>query len=83
MTASDHLRDTRDPASGGRVIRDNESWQRTDLGRGGRATGRQYYDDRGVQPAADERVDRVVTPGSAGRTLTKIGFGIAIVGAAG
>jgi hypothetical protein len=83
MTASDHLRDTRDPASGSRVIRDNESWQRTDLGRGGRATGRQYYDDRGVQSVTDDRVGRVVTPGSAGRTLTRFGIGIAVAGAAG
>ncbi len=83
MTASDHLRETREPASGGRLIRDNESWQRTDLGRGGRATGRQYYDDRGVRIAADDRVDRVVTPGSGGRTLTRFGIGIAVAGAAG
>lgn len=83
MTASDHLRDTRDPASGSRAIRDNESWQRTDLGRGGRATGRQYYEDRGVRPVEDNRVERVATPGNAGRTLTRFGIGIAVAGAAG
>jgi hypothetical protein len=82
MTASDHLRDIRDPASGSRAVRDNESWQRTDLGLGGRHAGREYYEHRGMAIEASS-VDRVVTPGNAGRTLTKVGIGLALAGAAG
>jgi hypothetical protein len=83
MTASDHIRETREPAPGSRTVRDNESWQRTDLGRSGRYTGREYYDDRGTQAAEDYRVDRVATPGSAGRAITRLGIVIAVAGGAG
>lgn len=87
MTASDHLRDVRDSAPGGRVIRENEYWQRSDLGRG-RSTGREYYNndiraDNRALPSVQDPAVRVATPGSAGRTLTKAGIAIALAGAAG
>ena len=83
MTTSDQSRALRGPAATGRVFPDNnESWQRSDLGSGGRYVGRDYYDDRRMFLPADDRDDRVV-PGGAGRTITVLGLIVALTGGAG
>jgi hypothetical protein len=57
---------------------DHQSWQRSDMGTGGRYAGRDYYDKRTTVPD-----DRVAVPGSAGRTLTVLGMIVALTGVAG
>ena len=82
MTASDQTRALRGSAARGRVPQDNESWQRSDFGTGGRYTGRVYYDGRTVLPEDDPAV-RVIPPGGGGRILSLLGMIVALTGAAG
>lgn len=63
------------------TVSDNPSWQRSDLGPGGRYTGREYYDQSTIVPE-DNRADRVL-PGGAGRTLSMLGSIVALTGVAG
>lgn len=82
MTASDETRALRGSAARGRVSQDNESWQRSGFGSGGRYAGREYYDGRMVLPE-DEPAVRVIAPGGGGRILTVLGMIVALTGAAG
>jgi hypothetical protein len=81
MTASDHPRALRGSAENGRVFRDYESWQRSDLG--------EYYDSRTLLPedvtasaASANHADRVPS-GGVGRTITALGTIVALTGGAG
>ena len=61
---------------------DSQSWQRSDFGSGGRYVGREYYGRRTAVPE-EGGADRVVVPGSAGRTLAVLGLIVALTGVAG
>lgn len=82
MTDGDHPRALRSSVGGDRVSLENESWQRSDFGNGGRYAGRMYYDGR-TNPPQDDRADRDSMPGGSGRILSVLGLIVALTGAAG
>ena len=81
MTDSDTTRAINDPGAPSRAYQDMASWQRADLGTGGRYTGRDYYDRTVAKPAIS--LPRSAAPGAVGRAVKVVGLVVALAGIAG
>src|SRR4051812_49028970 len=82
MTDSDNNRAMGGPVTVARAYQENLSWQRSDLGTRGRATGRDYYDDRRLTEPFRE-LPRPPAPGAGGQALKVVGLVVALAGVAG
>lgn len=78
MTNSDNVHALRGAVRYRGGLQENQSWQRVDLGAGGRYAGRDYYYDRGRRSGAG----RAVVPRDAARTLRVAGLVLVSAGVA-